>query len=197
MVSRRLFIATASGCAALLFAALYVLVRPQTVQRLIVPKVALKGSSLAYTVPSGWEDSDHSSCHQPCVRLRLVRGTNSGGPGPSITLQPVSAADRQSTPLAYAEAYVRELPELVIRTPAKRIRVGVHRAVEFRVLMEVIVDTVESFTRARSTTAQRAAHHVIFEVERRLYECVNEGAPDDVDAYETVLLAFCASVSET
>jgi hypothetical protein len=78
-----------------------------------------------------------------------------------------------------------------------RIRVGDHRAVEFRLVSEVIMDTLESFTRGRSTTAQMASRHLIFEAERRLYECVSDGAPNDVDAYGSVLFAFCASVTET
>jgi hypothetical protein len=148
----------------------------------------LRGTSLGYSVPSAWDDNDHSSCNQPCVRLRLLPDGNGGVAGPSITLQRVSAGSR-STPFEYAKAQVAA-------GQVATIRVGGRSGVEFALSGDAIVDAFDSQGRWQSGIVQVASRHIIFQAERRLYECVIEGNPQSIAEYRAVFLTFCASVTE-
>ena len=127
----------------------------------------------------------------------MNRDANGGIPDTSIILQRVSD-DRRFTPQAYAETYLGGLPTLGdARSSIKAILAGGRRGVEFSVSSIKVVDTLESFSTGRSNLQPTAARHVIFEAERRLYECVCEGSPGAVESFRPVLLTFCASVTET
>src|SRR5688572_30725640 len=101
MVSPRIVAAAASLCTAVVVA-LYVRGRLESAPELEGHRAELRGTSLAYTVPTGWDDSDHSSCSQPCVRLRLLPQARERFGDLSITLQRVPDAATQSTPMDYA-----------------------------------------------------------------------------------------------
>jgi len=190
-VARPGIVAVVAGFVAIVLGVLYLSVASERAPTAQGRDVALRGTSLAYSVPSAWDDRDHSSCNQPCVRLRLSPDGDSGIAGPSITLQRIQA-DGQSTPFEYAKAYV-------VAGQAKQaatIRVGSRSGVEFGLSGEAIVDAIDSLGRWHSWTEQTASSHIVFEAERRLYECAIEGSPQSIIQYRAVFLRFCASVTE-
>ena len=190
MASRFLVGAASVALAVAAAAVLYIaFTRESTV---IVPEmqartVALVGTSLTYVALSGWDDTDHSSCDQPCVRMWRLPSNNGAIRGPSITLQRIRRADSGATPVDYAQAYSNV-------TKVEHLRVGSREGVQFKLLGFGFADSSET---GRSFEFQTLSRHFVFEAERMLYECVIFGSPADVETYASVYLYFCGSVRET
>jgi hypothetical protein len=152
---------------------------------------ALPGTTISLAIPVGWDDSDHSSCRQPCVRLRLPRRPDGGQPmWPGIAFERVTVAASLSP-----EQYVEALPSDALRSGPHPLKLGSYSAIEFTMAGEMVSHGAEDYARGTATWTSLETRHLVLVVDRHLYHCSLGTYAGDLAKYSDVFRSFCASVA--
>jgi hypothetical protein len=181
-----------AACAIAISATQYSCARDDSTSVLVESvRKALPGTTISLAIPLGWDDSDHSSCRQPCVRLRLPRRPDGGQPmWPDIAFERVAVAASLSP-----EQYLEALPNDALLSGPHRLRLGSYSAIEFTMAGEMVSHGPEDYARGTATRTALETRHFVLVVDRHLYHCSLGTYAGDLAKYSDVFRSFCASVA--
>jgi hypothetical protein len=157
----------------------------------------LPGTTLSISIPVGWDDFDHSSCKQPCARLKLSEGPDGRQyEWPRITFERLGTA-ALLPPDRYVEGYLGALPLWISRDGPRRQLLGTHSVLEFTVAGDMISHGPEDYARGTATRTPMESLHLVFAADRHTYHCELETYAGGLARSSDAFRFFCASVGRS